>query len=196
VDDTQRPKFRYDRGYLPHYDGGPIMQFVTFRLADSLPQKVIDRYGLELERKLINEIEYHRKVDRFLDEGNGAVHLKNEAIARCIGETLHKFHGEKYKLYSWVIMPNHVHVLFTPNDGYTLAEIMHSIKSFTAKYANRVLGRSGRFWSPEYFDRYIRDRAHFDKTIAYIENNPVKAGLCESPEQWEFGSAWHRMRGR
>ena len=196
MDDNQRPKFRYDRGYLPHYDGGRIIQFVTFRLADSLPQKVIDQYGLEFERKRISEIEYHRKVDKFLDEGSGSVHLKNEAIALCIAETLHRFDGEKYKLHCWVIMPNHVHVLFTPNDNYTLAEIMHSIKSFTAKYANRVLGRSGRFWSPEYFDRFIRDHEHFEKTVAYIENNPVKAALCRSPEEWEFGSARLRRRGR
>jgi len=196
VDDTQRPKFRYDRGYLPHYDGGRIIQFVTFRLADSLPQKVIDRYALERERKLITEIEYHRKVDKFLDEGRGTAHLKNDAIALCIVETLHKFAGEKYRLYSWVIMPNHVHVLFTPNKGYALAEIMHSIKSFTAKYANRILGRSGRFWSPEYFDRFIRNEKHFDKAVAYIENNPVKAGLCRSPEEWELSSAFFRSRGR
>ena len=59
---------------------------------------------------------------------------------------------------------------------------MHSIKSYTAHEANRILNRTGQFWAKEYFDRYIRDHRHFASTIAYIENNPVKARLCQSPE--------------
>jgi len=71
---------------------------------------------------------------------------------------------------------------------------MHSIKSFTSSEANKMLNRSGRFWQKEYFDRYIRNARQFMKTIAYIENNPVKTNLCHRPEDWPFSSAWFRKK--
>ncbi len=91
-------------------------------------------------------------------------------------------------------MPNHVHILITPADGYSLAEIMHSIKSFTANFANKILGRQGRFWSSEYFDRFIRDCVHFAKVVKYIENNPVKAQLCKDSGDWHWSSASSERR--
>lgn len=89
-------------------------------------------------------------------------------------------------------MPNHAHVLLRPNRGIKLEKIIHSLKSFTATESNKVLGRSGAFWMREAFDRFIRDADHFARAFKYIENNPVKAGLCERPEDWEFGSAYAR----
>jgi REP element-mobilizing transposase RayT len=71
---------------------------------------------------------------------------------------------------------------------------MKDMKSFTSHEANKILGRRGQFWMEEYFDRYIRDAKHFSNAIAYIENNPVKAGLCARPEEWPFSSAWWRVR--
>lgn len=85
-------------------------------------------------------------------------------------------------------MPNHVHVLFTPLGGWCLAEILRSWKSFTTKEANKLLGQTGHFWQHEYFDRFIRDSGHFGRVVEYIEHNPVKAGLCDSPADWPFGS--------
>ena len=92
-------------------------------------------------------------------------------------------------------MPNHVHVLITPLEDAHLPEIMHSIKSFTAKKANAILGRSGAFSQRESFDRYIRNADHFRSVIRYIENNPVKARLCTSPEHWKFSSAYEGSTG-
>jgi REP element-mobilizing transposase RayT len=89
-------------------------------------------------------------------------------------------------------MPNHVHLLGAPAAGHNLAEIMHSLKSYTSNETNKLLGRKGRFWQKEYFDRYIRNARHFAKVVWYIENNPVKARLCEKAEDWPFGSAWFR----
>ena len=89
-------------------------------------------------------------------------------------------------------MPNHVHILLTPMPDVTVSDIMHSIKSYTAHEANKLLNRKGQFWAKEYFDRYIRDYRHFASTIKYIENNPVKAKLCDSPEKWLYGSAYFR----
>lgn len=182
------PRLWYGRGYLPHFDGGEVIQFITFRLADSLPQNVLEKWKIELEQNLITEIEYHRMVDKYLDTSYGACYLKDARIASIMKETLLLFDGRKYKLIAWVLMPNHVHLLLTPK--ISLAEVMHSIKSYTAHEANKILGRKGKFWSKEYFDRFMRDYEHFAKTIAYIENNPVKAGLCEKPSEWRFSSAF------
>ena len=91
-------------------------------------------------------------------------------------------------------MPNHVHFLTTVRHGHTLSSVMHSVKSYTAGEANRLLGRKGTFWMEDYFDRYIRNADHYAKTIAYIENNPVKAGLCATPADWPYGSARFRQR--
>jgi len=91
-------------------------------------------------------------------------------------------------------MPNHVHLLCTPLAGYLLADIMHSIKSFTSTEANKILNQKGRFWQKEYFDRYIRNGRQFARTVLYIENNPVRANLCDKAEDWAFSSAAFREK--
>src|SRR5690606_13170090 len=88
-----------------------------------------------------------------------------------------------------VIMPNHAHVLLRAFENHSLSSIMKTVKSVTAHKINKLLGRSGPVWQPDYFDRYIRDQEHFARTVRYIENNPVKAGLCNAPEEWKFSSA-------
>jgi REP element-mobilizing transposase RayT len=89
-------------------------------------------------------------------------------------------------------MPNHVHTLFTPREGHKMSAIVHSWKSFTAHECNKLLGTTGRFWEREPFDRYIRNERHFRNTLAYIEENPVKAGLCDKPDEWLWSSARRR----
>jgi len=73
--------------------------------------------------------------------------------------------------------------------GDRLDRVVHAWKSFTAKQANRYLNRDGASWAPEYFDRYMRDDTHFAATRAYIESNPVKAGLCQEVSDWLSSSA-------
>ena len=106
------------------------------------------------------------------------------------------FDGQHYRLLAWVVMPNHVHALLEIGSGYRLDRIVHSWKSYTAKKANRLLARTGSFWAPEYFDRFMRDDEHLARTTAYIEGNPVKAGLCENATDWQFSSAWRGWGGR
>jgi REP element-mobilizing transposase RayT len=103
-----------------------------------------------------------------------------------------RFDGERYALVAWCVMPNHVHALAETFPGFPLDRVVHSWKSFTGHAANRMLGRADRFWAPEYFDRYMRNDGHLVGTSAYIEANPVKAGLCGVPEDWPFSSARHR----
>ena len=186
------PRYWHSRGFLPHFDAEGFTQFITFRLADSMPQSVLEKWRLDLIRNEITDADFRRQIENYLDQNYGESYLRDKRIAAILQETLLKWDGERYNLISWVIMPNHAHVLLTPLPGIKVSEIMHSIKSYTAHAANSILDRKGQFWAKEYFDRYIRDKRHFANTIAYIENNPVKARLCDSPEKWPFGSAYFK----
>jgi putative DNA methylase len=135
------------------------------------------------------------RFESLLDAGHGeGVLARPEAGAIVEGALLH-FDGERYALHAWCIMPNHVHVLFTPAPAVALSAIVHAWKSFTAHAINRALGRTGRLWWEEYFDRAIRDADHFERALSYIEENPVKAGLCARATEWPFSSARTRPEG-
>src|SRR5438105_12174042 len=151
--DSSQPKGWYSRGYLPHFDGGEIPQFITIRLADSLPQNVLERWRQELAHNKINDADFRRRIEAYLDHGYGSCALKDEHVAHMVQDNLLHFENVKYQLHAWVVMPNHVHFLATPKEGHALAEIVHSCKSFTAHEVNKILNRSGRFWFPEAFDR-------------------------------------------
>lgn len=181
------------RGYLPHFDGGEVPQSITFRLADSLPQAKLREWQHYLNAVNPQRVstERRRLVESYLDKGLGSAVLQHPAVANLVQQALLWFDAEKYKLHAWVIMPNHVHVLITPNEGYSLAEITHSWKSVTAKQINVLLGKTGTLWQRESFERAIRNEIHFRDSIYYIEYNPVKAGLCVKPHLWLFGSARH-----
>ena len=99
------------------------------------------------------------------------------------------FDGVRYRMLAWVIMPNHVHALLETLPAFPLGGIVHSWKSFSAKQANKILGRIGPFWMRDYFDRYVRGEEHLMAAMEYIEQNPVKAGLVRSANDWRWGSA-------
>jgi REP element-mobilizing transposase RayT len=186
----------HSRGYLPHFDGRAIPQFITLHLADSIPKKVIELWkeelhGLDVEERIVLQ----RRIEKYLDQGFGSCFLKDHGVARMVQDSLLKFDDIRYNLHSWVVMPNHSHSLLTRFEDWELEQIMHSHKSFTAHEANKLLHRTGQFWMTEYFDRYIRNAEHFRNTVKYIENNPVKAGLCSKPSDWPFSSAWFREHG-
>lgn len=134
---------------------------------------------------------YRKKVERFLDRGYGQCFLRKAEVAAMVSDSLAFHHGKKYVLISWVVMPNHGHVLLRPPPFIDLEKVMHSIKSYTAHEANKLLKRTGQFWQHESFDRYIRNQEHKTNVIRYIEQNPVKAKLCVEPSEWKYSSA-HR----
>jgi putative DNA methylase len=186
----------YSRGYLPHFEGGEIAQTVTFRLFDSLPQSLLEQWREELARwpEKEAEVERRKRIEAYLDRGLGSAWMSDARIADRVQDALLFFDGSRYRLQAWVVMPNHVHALLTPGAGWELGQILHSWKSFTSNECNKLLGRRGEFWQTESFDRYVRDERHYRNAVVYIENNPVKAGLCERPEDWPWGSArWRKQ---
>ncbi|MDE0274220.1 MAG: transposase [Gammaproteobacteria bacterium] len=190
------PASQYHRTHLPHFEAGEVPQHISFRLADSLPEMILARWRSELvslpEAKRTAEM--RERVEAALDRGYGTCWLRRPQVAALVQEALLHFEHTRYVLHAWVIMPNHVHALMTALGGRHLSAILHSWKSFTAKSANRHLGRKGEFWQADYFDRVMRDEAHFAATVDYIHWNPVKAGLCAKPEDWPW-SSFSRTRG-
>ena len=184
----------YSRGYLPHFDGRAIPQFITLRLFDSVPDAVLQRWMRELNvlNSKKDQITLQRRIERYLDQGYGAAFMKTRRVAEMVQEKLLYYDRQSYRLLSWVVMPNHIHFLMTRFDAIELADIMQSFKSLTSHKANKLLRRKGQFWMEDYFDRYMRNAEHFAKTVRYIENNPVKARLCKKPQDWPFSSAWFR----
>jgi putative DNA methylase len=176
----------HSRGYLPHFDAPGVVQMITYRLHDAMPASRRHEWAEQL--KIGDERERRIKIEEYLDAGQGECHLRQPEIASVIQENLLRFDGIRYRLLAWVIMPNHVHALIEIQET-PLATIVRSWKSYTANEANRLLGRTGTFWQPEYFDRYMRDQEHLAKAIRYIENNPMKATLMRLPAEWLFGSA-------
>ncbi len=189
------------RNRLPHWQQGEAWVFVSWRLRDSLPKEKLERWKVEREIWLSHhpepwdektESEYHerfsRQIDDWLDQGSVSCALKDTANAKVVANALHHFNEERYELASFVVMPNHVHVLFRPRKENTLAEILKSWKGFTARAINRRLGTTGALWQEEYWDRLIRNERHFLKVAEYIRENPVKAKLREGQfVLWERG---------
>ncbi|WP_395753414.1 transposase [Prosthecobacter sp.] len=176
-----------ERGYIPHRDEPGLTQFVTFRLADSFPEELRAEWGKLL--KIEDDRERRTQLEAWLDLGHGACHLRHEHLAQMVSASLRKFDGERYGLTAFTIMTNHVHVLFDVHD-IPMSDIIGSWKQYTATQANKYLGRSGPFWQADYWDTYMRDDAHEERTIRYIRNNPVKAGLLADWRQWP----WTYMR--
>ena len=192
----------HSRGYLPHFDGQDTIQHVTFHLADSLPEETLARLQTEVED--LSEDERKReltvRLQDWMDSGHGSCVLREPHIAAMMEGVLRFFADECYRLFEWVVMPNHVHVLFKPHPGWKVSQIVASWKKFSARKilewtsnrnANLPIGAAPRnVWHREYWDRFIRDDAHFQRAAAYIRNNPVKAGLVERAEQWTWGSSY------
>ena len=189
------------RKYLPHIEDKKL-QFITFRLYDSLPQSVIEycKNTLQSLKKEENKTdvtnakikECLKIIDKYEDAGYGQCFLQNQQIADLMANTLKHNDNKLYKLYDWCIMPNHVHVMIKTDDNSSLSQILHAWRSYTAHKGNEILGRKGKFWMNEYFDRYIREEVHGLKVSSYITMNPVKAGLVARPEEWRWSSAYQQ----
>jgi valyl-tRNA synthetase len=178
------------RRKLPHWRQSGTTYFVTFRLADSLPQSQLEALEAERLRWLAHHSEalseadkreyfrlFSERVEEWLDNGHGSCALKDERAAQIVADALRHFDGERYALDAWVVMPNHVHAIVTPKEGHELSDILHSWKSFTANRINELLGRTGQFWQHENYDHIVRSDSSLFHIRQYIERNPEKAGI-------------------
>jgi REP element-mobilizing transposase RayT len=172
-------------GNLPHWRQDGVTYFVTFRLADSMPQDKLDQWAAERDAWLKAHPEPHdeatkreycrlfpERFQHWLDAGHGECILARSEIKRLVEGSLKHFNGSRYVLDDFVVMPNHVHVLITPLAEHSLSAILQSWKSYTAHEINRILGRSGTVWQKESFDHIIRSPAQLEHVRQYIRENP------------------------
>ncbi len=176
----------HENGYLPHRDEPGLVQFVTFRLADAFPAELRSEWGglLEIEDDRKRRIE----LEAYLDRGRGECHLRLPEVAKVVEGALLFRHEVEYDLRAWVVMPNHVHLLFLVQD-VPMWRLVDDWKGYSAKAANKILGRKGSFWQEGYRDTYMRDDEPETRTRRYIENNPTKAKLVVFPKEWPWSSA-------
>jgi type I restriction enzyme R subunit len=181
-------------GDLPHWEQSGATVFVTFRLADSIPQEKLNQWRGEEEEwerqhpqpwddetQLLHDRTFAMAREEWLDRGYGECLLAKPQAYEIVKASLRHFDGKRYRLYSYVIMPNHVHLVFMPFGGRTVKELLHSWKSFTAHQINAALTREGKVWQDEYFDRYVRDVGHFGRVMRYVKHNDPKRA-------WTVGS--------
>jgi len=172
---------------LPHWNKQKIAYFITFRLADSLPAEKLAQLEAEREAWLLahpqpwdeaTQVEYFDKfantINKWLDNGHGSCVLRESANREIVENALWHFADERYALYAYVVMPNHVHVLFMPQDDYDAKDIVASWKRFTARQIHRQNGKEGEaLWQKESFDTLIRNERHFHRVVRYIRENDL-----------------------
>ncbi len=207
---------RFYRRRLPHWEMDGAWYYLTFRLYGSIPQAKFEQWHLIADRKrqeiikrygrISDRIEHAIKSDlmdkaeRFLDSQFLVRYLEQPTAAQSFMDNLARGTEKLYSLGPWVIMPNHVHVLLTAKvvqsgNQVTLARILQHLKGASAIEINRALKCMGTLWQREYFDRIIRSPNDFRRKAIYIEDNPVKAGLCHTPEDWPWSSASKQLKG-
>ena len=171
------------RRRLPHFHPHAAYVFVTWRLWGSLPARIA--------QSRLSQGHAFVASDRALDRlASGPRWLKQPGIANLVARVIEAGERERgfYELAAWSVMPNHVHLLVLPK--VEVRVMMRWLKGSTARRANQLLGRTGQpFWQDESFDHWVRNQSEFDRIIRYIEENPVIAGLIDSPELWPWSSA-------
>ena len=212
------------RRHLPHWQPPGATIFLTWRLYGSLPKSVLSR--LDEERRLLRqqllrtaelladrEMRHAKQLfaltDKLLAQAEHGPHwLRDPRLTQLVVDALF-FHADRlYTLLAFVVMSNHVHVLLRPLPSTSapdtdevcyvpLARITQSLKGYTARECNRLLQRTGqRFWQDESYDHWVRNGAELERIVAYIESDPVRSSLVETPEAWRYSSAWERQFGR
>jgi putative transposase len=197
------------RRHLPHIQPPGATLFITFRLVDSIPievQKQLEDEARRVDTILARISDLQERTQRaYLEQRrlfskwdtalhvatSGPFWLREPKVADLVAEALHYRHCRVYDLDAFCIMPNHVHVVFTPlckeDDTYhAIPAIMHSLKGRSACKANLLLGRRGDFWQHENYDHVIRDEAEWRRIITYVLNNPVKANLVQHWQDWPW----------
>ena len=187
----------YERN-LPHRLPPGEFIFITFRLAGSLPQEVLERLqdearllqqgcGPDLAEQYAQRKKYFGRFDALLDgTDHGPTWLRQPEVAAIVAQALHYPDGRGYDLRCYCIMPNHVHlVVALPIEAPSLAKTLQFLKGYSSRLANRILGLKGAFWQAESYDHVVRP-GELERIIDYILKNPVKAGLVDDWEKWPY----------
>ena len=175
------------RRRLPHWVPDAVPVFVTFRLAGTLPAHRKSLVTLPTSAGM-RFLQTDRQLDR---AGIGPVWLRDQRVAEMLVKALRYGSEIKrwYELHAYVIMPNHVHVIWTPR--MSMSRILQWFKGATAYRAKRLLGLAEKaFWQDESYDHWIRSDRELQKIIRYVELNPVKAALVKGVEDWPWSSAY------
>jgi len=179
----------HNRGYLPHFDARALVQHIV----------LCTRTALELEslRLLASSPieERPRLADAMLDRSQDGAVFRDPVYVAALEEQILFFDGIRYDALAWCIMPNHAHVVICCHSEISLGQIVRTWKNQTLRAATANPVRKAEIFAKDYFDRFMRNGLQTERTIAYVEQNPVTAGLCAASEDWRFSSAWHRSRG-
>ncbi|GAA5484864.1 transposase [Haloferula sargassicola] len=187
---------------LPHWQQEQGCLFVTLRLADSLPARLLEKWRNERETwtrfhlppwNQETQHEYHRRfsmqIEHWLDAGYGGCAMKDRCVSGIVRDVFLHFDGDRYLQHAFVIMPNHAHLLFSLGHGHDLGQVVGSWKSVSAKRIHRHTGGSGAFWQKDYHDRLVRGPEHFRRVARYLRKNHEEsktALLWEAPwlQEW------------
>jgi putative transposase len=116
---------------------------------------------------------------------------QSERLAMLLIDVLRSYAKEgKFVVHDFVVMPNHLHVQMTLDNTISIEKAMQFIKGGFSYRAKKELGYQGDLWQKGFSEVRINDRQNFLKHRDYIEQNPVRAGLVDSPEKFPFGSAY------
>jgi len=190
---------------LPHFQNKGALFFITYNVKNAVNngdvEKIKQVFQERVEKILRDNENYTERLDeeyrRYFGKFDNLLHkskenyfLKNNECAKTVAESLHFWDGKRIELYSYCVMSNHVHAVLKvfeedeKGNELFLQDIMESVKKYSAKKCNMILGRTGQFWQNETYDRIVRDRGELYRIISYILDNPVKAGLCISRSDW------------
>ena len=171
---------------LPHWNQQNCVQFVTFRLADSLPQQKLQEYREmkaqwekshpkpwdEATKKEYNNT-FATIIDKWIDAGYGDCILQDCNLRDILANTILRYNGDRYIIHAFVIMPNHVHVLFSPRESNLVQDIVGGWKKFSAMAINRQMECKGKkIWEHDSFDHMVRSWERYQETVKYITRNP------------------------
>ena len=181
---------RLSRRRLPHWEVESGRYFITVRCADSLPAEVVTRLS-EIKQAMsaippgsaafaAARREFFRSLDRHLDAGHGACHLKQPDAAAIVVDELHQLTEWEIQAPHYSVMPNHWHAILVPSDAkaHSLSSVMKRLKWRTVHRIRQIIPSTGPFWQGEWFDRWIRDEPEWNRIVTYIRNNPVKRGFA------------------
>ena len=168
-------KIDYHKRKLPHIQIENMPNFITFRT-----HKSIDPYIKKISTSDLDVKSKQYAIDKYLDNSSLGAYFFHEMVD-LMGDILLAEDGVAYDLHCFAIMPNHIHIILQAKGE--LATIMQKIKGRSARVLNKKLGIDGTFWAKEYYDKVIRDEKQYIKSVEYVLNNPVKAGLEDAEKR-------------